>query len=139
MKRIFLDTNIVLDLIDRQRRGHQDALVLEQTLESHRCKILCAWHSLSVIEYIGTKTFGLKETHELLRQILVSFIIPKTGTEEALQAFRYLDRDYEDALQISAAIAGAAHTIITNDRTGFTKSPIPVMTPSEFVTRHRQD
>ena len=134
MKRIFLDTNVVLDLIDHKRREHQSALALEQVIEKHQVKILCAWHSLAIIEHIGRKTFGPQQIHDLFKGLLNSFVIPKTGTKDALRAFQYLDKDYEDALQIAAAVAGSADIIITNDRAGFTKSPIPVITPSELVS-----
>ena len=135
MKRVLLDTNVVLDLIDRERRGHQNALALEKVIESKKLRILCAWHSLSIIEYIGGKTFGRAHTHELLKGLLSSFVIPKTGTEDALRAFQYLDQDYEDALQIAAALAGSADAIITNDQAGFSKSPLPVFAPAEFVNK----
>lgn len=62
-----------------------------------------------------------------------TFTVPSAGTDEAKQAFNYLAGDFEDALQISAAVASQADHILTNDASGFTKSPISVLSPKEFL------
>lgn len=62
-----------------------------------------------------------------------TFTVPSAGTVEAKQAFNYLAGDFEDALQISAAVASKADHILTNDAGGFTKSPISVLSPKDFL------
>jgi len=133
MIRLFLDTNVILDLIISDRDGHQSALDLENFANTHPCKLSCAWHSLSIIEYIGRKRFGSEAIHLLLRNLLDTFTIPSTGTGEAKRAFNYLAGDFEDALQISAAVTSEADHILTNDPSGFTKSPISVLSPKDFL------
>lgn len=134
MIRLFLDTNVILDLIISDRAGHQSALALEQYANTHPCKLSCAWHSLSIIEYIGRKRFGAEAIHLLLRNLLETFDVPSTGTEEAKKAFNFLAGDFEDALQISAAVASKADHILTNDASGFNKSPISILSPSGFIS-----
>ena len=58
MKRVFLDANIVLDLLDGQRPGHADALMLEKAVESSQAVCMFAWHTLSIVGYLGAKVFG---------------------------------------------------------------------------------
>ena len=41
--------------------------------------------------------------------------------------------DFEDSIQIAAAMAWGADIIITRDKIGFADSPIKVQTPSEFI------
>ncbi len=134
MIRLFLDTNVILDLIISDRDGHQSALALENFANTHPCKLTCAWHSLSIIEYIGRKRFGSEAIHLFLRNLLDTFTVPSAGTDEAKQAFNYLAGDFEDALQISAALASEADHILTNDASGFTKSPISVLSPKDFLS-----
>ena len=92
---------------------------------------LCAWHSLSIVEYIGTKVFPEEILSQVLHGIVEHFIIPKTGTEEAKQAFTYLSGDYEDAMQTSSAMAGRADYFVTHDQKGFLNSPLKVVSPLE--------
>lgn len=134
MIRLFLDTNVILDLIISDRPGHHSALALEQFANTHPCKLSCAWHSLSIIEYIGRKRFGSESIHLLLRNLLETFDVPSTGTEEAKKAFDFLAGDFEDALQISAAVTNKADHILTNDASGFSKSPISILSPSAFLS-----
>ncbi len=134
MIRLFLDTNAILDLFISERAGHRSALALEQYASTHPCRLAYAWHSLSIIEYIGRKKFGAEATHFLIKNLLNSFQVPSTGTEEAKRAFHFLDGDFEDALQISAAVTGGADYILTNDAGGFGKSPVPVLSVEGFLS-----
>ena len=132
MKRIFLDANIVLDLLDGERPGHADALLLEKSVESSQSICMCAWHTLSIVAYVGSKVYGKEEIHLLLRELLVSWTVPDTGTEEARKAFMYLSGDYEDAMQIASAVAGRADYLVTRDMDGFSKSPVKIVSPREL-------
>ncbi len=133
MKRIFWDTNVLLDSLDPKRPAHEDAKNLREFLKQTPTQSLCAWHSLSVLEYVGKKEFGKENVWEIIRKIAEEFIIPKTGNEEALLAFAYLSGDYEDAMQTAAAVAGKADYFVTRDREGFGKSPLKVVSPQECV------
>ena len=132
MTRVFLDANIVLDLLDSQRAGHGAALRLEEAIEGNQAVCLCAWHTLSIIEYVGAKFFGKEEMLKILRELLASWIVPSTGTEEAREAFGYLSGNYEDALQIASAVAGRADCLVTRDKAGYRKSPVKVVSPEEL-------
>jgi len=131
MRRIFFDTNVMIDQFDTSRKGHRAVALLEQCMEKNGAQPLCAWHSLSIIEYVGAKVFEKADLYELLHSIVANYVIPPSGSEQAKDAFNYLQNDYEDALQIATAVKGNADFIVTNDKSGFTKSPIPVMTPEE--------
>jgi hypothetical protein len=43
---------------------------------------------------------------------------------------------FEDALQVSAAQACGADYIITRNGRDFVKSPLPALSPEEFLGRH---
>ncbi len=50
-------------------------------------------------------------------------------------AFQYLSGDYEDAMQIAAAVAGNADCMVTRDKRGVGKCPIPVFSATECVAQ----
>jgi predicted nucleic acid-binding protein len=132
MTRVFLDANIVLDLLDNQRAGHEAALRLEEALEENQAICLCAWHTLSIIQYVGAKVFGKEAMLDILRGLLDSWMVPSTGTEEAREAFEYVSGDYEDALQIASAVAGRADYLVTRDKADYRKSPVKAVSPEEL-------
>ncbi len=133
MKRIFFDTNVILDQLDSARKGHSDMVQLEKKMEQVGAQPLCAWHSLSIVEYVSRKLYPKETLYLVLRGIIENFIIPKTGTEEAREAFLYLHNDFEDAMQIVSAQAGKADYLLSNDKSGFVNCPIPVVTPEECI------
>ncbi len=130
--RVFFDTNIVLDQLDERREGHADIVELERYLPRHKVIVLISWHTLSIVEFVGAKAFGKEQIHAALRHLLHECVVPETGSRHALEAFAYLESDYEDALQIAAAIAGRADYIVTSDKSGFKRSPVPVVTAREL-------
>ena len=136
--RIFWDTNILLDLVDPDRPDHPYAKTLLKWSASRPVTHLCAWHTLSILDYLVSKKFGRKDSCEIVREILKVFTIPATGTQEANQAFTYLENDLVDAMQISSAVAGRADIIITRDATGFKKSPVPVIPIDSFIIAYTQ-
>ena len=133
MKRVFLDINVLLDLIDSRRLGHPAGLRLQALMVEKNLTGLLALHSLSVIEYIGRKRFGSAGIQELISGLIESFSIPKTGSAEARVALNYASGDFEDAMQIASAITGHADFLVTRDTVGFRRSPVKVVTPEELV------
>ncbi len=137
MKRVFFDANVLLDLLDEKRKGHRDARLLKDAIQETRARSSCSWHTLSILDYIGAKEFGKKNTWKIIREIIRVFSIPKTGGAEALKAFEFLDGDYEDAMQIAAAVAESADYLVTSDSAGFAKSPVEVLTARKCAARLR--
>jgi len=136
--KIFWDANVLLDLIDQSRPDHGDALALLERSQEISARNLCAWHSLSILDYLCAKKFGREATLEIITELLKVFSIPATGTVEAQRAFDYLATDFEDALQISSATKAHADYIVSRDTKGFSKSPIPVETPKELIQLMRK-
>lgn len=44
--------------------------------------------------------------------------------------------DFEDSLQVAAALACGAQFIITRNERDFRKSPVPALSPDLFLRRH---
>lgn len=119
--------------MDRQRPGHVEAQRLETILEENRAVCLFAWHTLLIVEHVGAKVFGKEAIQEILKEMLGSLVVPRTGTEAALKAFQYPGGDYEDAMQIAAAVFGNADWLVTSDKAAYGKSPIEVVGAAELV------
>jgi predicted nucleic acid-binding protein len=62
--------------------------------------------------------------------------VAQTSKSDVLWAVQSGLKDFEDALQLSAAICSTADIVITRNTTDFKNSPIPVMTPEEFLATH---
>jgi hypothetical protein len=67
---------------------------------------------------------------------LVRFATVSSGDADGVRnALAMRMADFEDALQVAAAISGNAEYILTRNTPDYRGSPIPAMTPPDFLRR----
>jgi hypothetical protein len=98
--------------------------------------VFIAWHGLATAFYIYSRKVGEAAAHLALGQLLGSVSVAYTGQREAMRAFQLPISDLEDAMQAVAADACGADCIVTRNTRDFTGSPVPVLTPQEFLAAH---
>ncbi len=131
--RIFLDTNILLDVF-LSRSGKPESLRVLQTCVEPGNEGWVAWHTLSNGFYIVRReTKQLSEAKRFTSELLQWCEVATVGTPAALEAEKMNLSDIEDAMQIASASACHADVIVTRNTPDFATSTIPVMTPEEFV------
>ncbi|MEX1048934.1 MAG: PIN domain-containing protein [Akkermansiaceae bacterium] len=122
---LFFDTNILLDIaLRREPHFERSHAVLREGIENHSC--FMSWHTVSNIAYILEKFESAENAVQFIASISGVCRIAPVQHEDLLTAFQYNQGDFEDAMQIAAALACHAELIVTRDAMGFTKSPIPV-------------
>ena len=131
--KIFLDTNVLLDIFMR-REPYYDASA-QVVYACERGQFTGGFTTLSAcnIVYAPRKQLGSAHTIEAIRR-LVGIIEPiGTSVASLLQSLEDPKTDFEDTVQSKCALEWNADTIITRDKSGFTDSAIPVLTPSDFL------
>ena len=133
--RIFLDTNVLLDIIEQRV-----PFVTASQLVLDRCDLLgfdlsVAIHGLATIFYLTERKAGNETAFAVVHQILGWAEVAPLGDAEARAALGYGIADYEDALQAAAAAACAADQLITRNAVDFAGSPVPILSPEEFLQR----
>ncbi len=133
--RVFLDTNILLDIIEQRMPHYTASLAVLERGDDLNFELFVAWHGLATVFYITARKQGEAEATNMIRNLLTCATVSTVGHDEAQQALGYGITDYEDALQAAAANACAASWVVTRDAAGFTGSPVPVISPDNFVRR----
>lgn len=126
--KILLDTDILLDIALRRATFFEDSATVVAVAESEPGTAAVAWHSLSNIAYLLRP-----DARPFIRELLLFAEIPATGTNAAKQAVDFPMKDTEDALQAAAALHFGASYIITRNRHHYKNSPVPALTPKEFL------
>ncbi len=134
MKRLFLDTNVIIDFL-ADRKPHADAagrlftLVLENKL-----KIYCAAISYHNIYYLIRQTLTHVSTVKLLDELFNMTVIISVGEKIIGQSLKSDFRDFEDAIQYYCAqsVIGM-EGIVTRNTKDFSKSRLPILSPSEAL------
>ena len=134
MKRVFLDTNILLDALETSRPRHQDGLDILTLAGNGRIEAVVSSQSIVDVAYIYTK--GQKVRLSSLKTLVKHFddilSIRETNRRNLMLAAAHFTDDYEDALQASIALDAECEVIITGDRDFDEPFGIPVVSPDEF-------
>ena len=113
---VFVDTNIVLDLLVEEREAHAEAIKLVAFFMENRIEIVISEDMLSTIYYISRdKNMALQFLQTIQRQWR---IVPygQKVIEESLQFALDNGSDLEDSLQCFAAIENGCRILLTSDQ-----------------------
>ena len=133
--RVFLDTNILLDVLMNRPGLVEDSEAAILRCEGLGTEMFVAWHGLATAYYLLRRGRTEPEAMQEVDRILAWARVVTAGDAEARRARSLGFSDFEDAMQAASAEACGAHWIITRDTTGFTSSPVPVISPPDFLTR----
>lgn len=134
--RLFLDTNVLLDVIEARPglvEESSDVLVLAEGLQA---ELYIAWHSLATIYYLIRRGRSEQAAMAEIDKILAWANIAPVDSLSATRARNLKFPDFEDAMQCVCAESCQADIIITRNTKDFIQSPILVMSPAEFLVRH---
>ena len=133
---LFLDTNILLDIIEARPDFVEKSTEVLVRAEEINARIFIAWHGLATIYYLirrGRKEAdAIREIDKILNWAEIAPVDSNTATHARTMEFP----DFEDAMQCACAENCFADIIITRNTRDFALSPIPVLSPLEFLQRH---
>ena len=134
MKRIFLDTNILVDLICCRKPFIQEAEQIFVLADMKKISI-----GISALSYINTVyiarkyNFSVPEVIESLKKIASFVSITDLSESVIKQAMDCGWKDFEDAAQYHSSLSFSPDYIITRNPKDFAKSTVPVYAPAEFL------
>ena len=134
MKKIFLDTNVILDLLLERDPWDHNAALLFSMADRKDVEIQCCSLSFSTAIYLMQKLKYSRK--EIVYKLTIMKSLCIVTTIDGLIIDRVLQSDFddlEDALQHYSALANGANVIITRNKKDFSEASIPVMTPTEFL------
>ena len=133
MNRIFVDTNILLDVVLHRDKFVAESARIWNECESKQTTGLISAISLNNIHYIARKQISSTDALECVRHILNVFTIVPLDTPILRMAVDLPQQVFEDAIQIFSALHAKADCIITRDRQHFSSDYLPILTPTEYL------
>ena len=133
MMTVFVDTNILIDLLCERESFVQSARMLFAYGYSGRLTLVLSSLSLVNAVYIARK-YGYIDVRERLDDITEFVEVVDLRKEVAKRALTCEWKDYEDAVQYMSAIKENADCIVTRNKKDFWKSVIPVYTIEELMS-----
>ncbi len=132
--RVLVDTNLFLDvLLERPKLVDESERALNLFDSGSGMRGWISWHTLSNLYYIGARFVSPAQALAEIDSLLQTFQVATVGTKEALEARQLPMKDFEDALQAVSARAAKADYILTRNTRDFRASPVPAISPREFL------
>ena len=138
-RRIFIDTNIVLDLLGEREPFYKPAVQLATLADKGNIVLIVSPISFATVNYFLSKFVSPKIAKEKLRKLKILCEISKVDEEIIEKGLNSNFKDFEDSLQYFSAIASESEIIITRNGKDFQESSLPVMTASEFLKSFRRN
>lgn len=132
--KVFLDTNIVIDLLGCRQPFFEDAARIASMGFRGEIEIVVSTISYPTISYILQKYCSLQETIQKLDQFSSFTTIAITTDAMIKDAFRSTIYDYEDAVQHETALGYSCDVIVTRNVKDFKNASVKVCTPAEFLS-----
>ncbi|TRX33783.1 type II toxin-antitoxin system VapC family toxin [Flavobacterium restrictum] len=134
MSRIFLDTNVILDLLG-ERVPFFDSIAKVATLaDQKKLAIIVSPLSFTTIDYVLNKYESSESVLNKLRKFKIICEVCEVNEETIDKALNSNFKDFEDAVQYFTAIQTNCSIIITRNGKDFKNSTIPIMTAEEYLS-----
>lgn len=131
--RIFIDTNVLLDVLAKRAPFYGDAARIWTLAELGKVEALVSAISFNNVYYVVRRASNRNSAERAL-QLMRNVFVPVPLTVQILnQAIDAEFKDFEDAIQFHSAIHANAVCLITRDIDHFPDTDIPINTPSGFL------
>jgi predicted nucleic acid-binding protein len=133
MKKIFVDTNVIIDVLADRKPFSKFAIDLFKKAEKKKVKLYTSSHSLATTHYLLKKYMDEQDLRVLLYNLLDFITIVAVDVDVIKKGLRSKHKDFEDAIQINCA-----HTIehldciVTRNPKDFRYAEVPVLSPEEL-------
>ena len=134
MKRILIDTNIVIDLLSKREKFYSEAATLFTQADRNEVELTISSLTFANTNYILSKLKSAKEAREILRKFKV--LVEVLSLDDKITELALSDEsfsDFEDGLQYYSAIENDIDIIITRNKKDFKNSKLPVLTAKEYL------
>jgi len=134
---IFIDANIILDLLDNQRTSFEDSKKLIEYALFNGLNLAVSDDIITTIYYIAQKSVARKKLLKFIEFINKNFeILPFNKDIIAMAvdiALKNSSYDFEDTLQAVCALENGYKLIITNDNNFPKIDGLKILSSSEFL------
>ena len=134
MKKLFVDTNIVIDLLSRREPFFEEAAELFSLADKNQVELSVSSFTIANTSYALLRQMDSNKAKSVLRKLkLILKILPLDDKVIGLALNDDTFSDFEDGLQYFTAIEGDQELIITRNLQDFKNSKLPAMTAKQFI------
>lgn len=133
MKRVFIDTNVLIDLLADRKPFSKQAVEIFSRAEGGKIRLFVSSHSIATTHYLLKKHLNEKSLRTVLNDLLDYVSVIPIDMDLLKKGLRSKHSDFEDALQVvCASSVERLDGLVTRNVRDFKGAEVPVMTPAEL-------
>ena len=132
-KKVFVDTDIIYDLLAERDPFYSSAAHLFTLADEGKVQIFISALSLANIHYLISKHLSESQAKQILRKFKV--LVQVTSLTEKIidLALNSEFEDFEDAIQYFSALQNDIEILLTRNLKDYKKAQISVLTAQDFI------
>jgi predicted nucleic acid-binding protein len=132
---VLLDTNILLDVLLAREPWAAEAARLLDAIAAHEVQGFIASHALTTVYYLVARARDAAAARTAVADLLeLLTVVPLEGSD-FLRALAMPTADYEDAVQVAAALRVGADVLVTRNPKDFAEAPITLAAAGDVLAR----
>jgi len=135
MKKLFLDSDVLLDLLLSRALFSDDIEVLIEHSINSEIKLYTSPISITNIHYIIGKLENQGKANLKTRKILKIVSMENVGQKVMDRASNSKFKDFEDSVQNYCVVESEHKIIITRNTKDYKKSELSILTPKEYLAK----
>jgi len=132
--KILLDTNVVMDVIEKREPSYKDAVTLLKAVSAMEAECYFSASSAKDVFYLVKRHTGSLEKAKKAIVSISKFAIFCDTTKQDVQSALLSDMvDFEDAILVSSAERENMDFVVTRNKKDFINATVKIITPMEFL------
>ena len=134
--KVLIDTNIIIDILEQRKSFFKDSYkVVQLGLEGNLETLMSAGAVTDVYYIINRSLRDTNKTREKIFALTNLVSVCDTTSDDINTALSLYVSDFEDAVVSAVAKREKADLTITRNHSDFENSPIPAISPKEFLQK----
>jgi len=135
MKKVFLDTNVLLDfLLDREPFNNEIAEIIQESI-NETLQLCVSSVTITSANYIIGRSEGINAANRKTAKILKLVVVETVGQSTVQKSSDSEFKDFEDGVQNFCAVEANHEIIVTRNVKDFKQSELAIMTPTELIAK----
>ncbi|MBK6505952.1 MAG: PIN domain-containing protein [Ignavibacteria bacterium] len=137
MKKVFVDTDICLDLLSGRKPFNSVAEKLFSLADTGKIRTCVSSLSFANIDYILKSQYSAPNSRQIIAKFKTLVTVLPVDSKTIDLAIASDFADFEDAIQYYSAIENGIDLMLTRNIRDYKKATIKVMTPETFLSKPR--
>ncbi|GIK38177.1 MAG: hypothetical protein BroJett011_20100 [Chloroflexota bacterium] len=131
--RVLVDANIALDVLAKREPHYQSSAAVWALAEQGELEGFLAAHSVTTLHYLLAKHLDYQQANLTITKLLQVFQVAAVDQGVIVKALALSWKDFEDAVQMAAALASQANYLVTRNPKDFKDGLVQVLQPGDLL------